>query len=83
MQNQAARILKRRRNQITPVSRELHWLKIHEIIICKFLLLKNKAVYNTASEYLSDSIRLSLKGKTSCTRTYFQPLRWKLFITKE
>ena len=33
IQNQAARILKRRRNHITPVSRELHWLTNHEIII--------------------------------------------------
>ena len=41
---------KRRRNHI--ISRELHWLKIHEIIIVKILLLKHKTVYNTASEYL-------------------------------
>ena len=30
---QEARILKRRRNHITPVSGELHWLTNHEIII--------------------------------------------------
>ena len=35
IQNQAARMLKRipRRNHITPVLRELHWLKIQNIII--------------------------------------------------
>ena len=35
IQNQAARMLKRipRRNHITPVLRELHWLRIHDIII--------------------------------------------------
>ena len=35
LQNQAARMLKRipRPNHITPVLRELHWLKIHDIII--------------------------------------------------
>ena len=35
IQNQAARMLKRipRRNHITPVLRELHWLQIHDIII--------------------------------------------------
>ena len=35
IQNQATRMLKRisRRNHITPVLRELHWLKIHDIII--------------------------------------------------
>ena len=35
IQNQAVRMLKRipRRNHITPVLRELHWLGIHDIII--------------------------------------------------
>ena len=35
IQNKAARMLKRipRRNHITPVLRELHWLRIHDIII--------------------------------------------------
>ena len=35
LQNQAARMLNRipRRNHITPVLRELHWLRIHDIII--------------------------------------------------
>ena len=35
IQNQAARMLERipRRNHITPVLRELHWLKIHDRII--------------------------------------------------
>ena len=38
IQNQAARMLKRipRRNHITPVLRELHWLRIHDRIIFKF-----------------------------------------------
>ena len=37
IQNQAARMLKRipRRNHITPVLRELHWLRIHDRIILK------------------------------------------------
>ena len=35
IQNQAARMLKRilRRNHITPVLRELHWLRIRDIIM--------------------------------------------------
>ena len=37
--------------------------------------MKHKAVYNNASEYLSDLIRLNVKGMTTCTRTYFEPLR--------
>ena len=38
IQNQAAHMLKRipRRNHITPVLRELHWLRIHDRIIFKF-----------------------------------------------
>ena len=41
IQNQAARMLKRipRRNHITPVLRELHWLRIYDRIIFKILLL--------------------------------------------
>ena len=56
IQNQAARMLKRipRRNHITPVLRELHWLRIHDRIIFKILLLTHKAVHNTAPEYLCD-----------------------------
>ena len=50
IQNQAARMLKRipRRNHITPVLRELHWLRIHDRIIFKILLLTHRAVNNTA-----------------------------------
>ena len=63
IQNQAARMLKRipRRNHITPVLRELHWLRIHDRIICKILLLTHKAVNNTAPEYLCDLIRLNVR----------------------
>ena len=61
IQNQAARMLKRiqRRNHITPVLRELHWLRIHDRIIFKILLLTHKAVNHTAPEYLCDLIRLN------------------------
>ena len=53
IQNQASRMLKRipRRNHITPILRELRWLKIHDIIIFKTLFLTHKAVTKTASEY--------------------------------
>ena len=54
IQNQAVRMLKRipRRNHITPVLRELHWLRIHNILFFSILLLTHKAVNNTAPEYL-------------------------------
>ena len=48
-----------RRNHITPVLRELHWLNIHDRTIFKILLLTHKAVHNTAPEYLCDLIRFS------------------------
>ena len=74
-QNQAARMLKRipRRNHITPILRELHWLKIHDIIIWKILLLTHKAVNNTAPEYLCDLIRFNVKSTTIRTRASFYP----------
>ena len=73
--NQAARMLKRipRRNHITPVLRELHWLRIHDRIIFKILLLTHNAVNNTAPEYLCDLIRLNVKSTTIRTRASFDP----------
>ena len=75
IQNQEARMLKRipRRNHITPVLRELHWLKIHNIIIFQILLLTHKSVNNTAPEYLCDLIRLNIKSTTIRTRASFDP----------
>ena len=52
------------RNHITPVLRESHWLKIHDRIILKFLLLTHKAVNNTAPEYLRDLIRFNVNCTT-------------------
>ena len=66
IQNQAARMLKRipRRNQ---------WLRIHDRIIFKILLLTHNAVNNTAPEYLCDLIRLNVKSTTIRTRASFDP----------
>ena len=71
IQNKAARMLKRipRRNHITPVLRELHWLRI----IFKILLLTHKAVNNTAPEHLCDLIRLNVKSTTIHTCVSFDP----------
>ena len=73
IQNQAARMLKRipRRNHITPVLRELHWLRIHDRIIFKILLLTHKVVNNTAPQYLRDLIRYNVKSTTIRTRASF------------
>ena len=75
IQNQAARMLKRipRRNHITPVFRELHWLKIHDIIIFLIWLLTNKAHKTHKAEYLCDLIRFNVKSTTIRTRASFDP----------
>ena len=75
IENQAASMLKRipRRNHITPALRELYWLRIHDIIIFKILILTHKAVNNTAPEYLCDLIRLNVKSMTSRTCVSFDP----------
>ena len=62
-----------RRNHITPVLRELHWIKIHDIIIFKILFLTHRSVNNTAPEYLCDLIRLNVKSTTIRTRASFDP----------
>ena len=62
-----------RRNHITPVLRELHWLRIHDRIIFKSLILTHKAVNNTAPEYLWNLIRLNVKSTTIRTRASFDP----------
>ena len=62
-----------RRNHITPVLRELHWLRIHDRIIFKILFLTHKAVNNTAPEYLCDLIRPNVKSTTIRTRASFDP----------
>ena len=61
-----------RRNHITPVPRELHWLHIHDIIILKKFLI-HKTVNNTAPEYLCDLIRFNVKSTTIRTRAAFDP----------
>ena len=54
VQNQAARILTRspRRDHITPVLKQLHWLKVRERIQYKVLILAHKSFYETAPQYL-------------------------------
>ena len=61
------------RNHITSVLRELHWLRIHDIIIFKILLLTHKTVNNTAPEYFCDLIRLNVQSTTIRTRASFDP----------
>ena len=59
IQNQAARMLKRipRRNHITPVLKDLHWLRINKRIEFKILILTHRAFYETGPRYLSELIK--------------------------
>ena len=62
-----------RRNHISPILRELHWLKIEDRIIFKILLLTHKAASDTAPEYLWDLISFNVKSTTIRTRASFDP----------
>ena len=59
LQNQCARILTKslHREHITPVFKSLHWLKIHDRITYKILMLTYKLYYNIAPTYLCELIR--------------------------
>ena len=58
IQNMAARVvtLTRKRDHITPVMYELHWLPIHVRIVFKLLLLTYKALNGQAPAYISELI---------------------------
>ena len=58
IQNQAVRMLTRspRRNHITHVLTEVHWLRINERIIFKILILNHMAFHGVAPVYLCELI---------------------------
>ena len=58
IQNQVARMQTRspRRNHITPVLRELHWLRISDNINFKILILTHNAFHGVAPGYLCELI---------------------------
>ena len=57
-------------NHITPFLRELHWLKIHDIIILYYLLLTHSTGQLII---LRELIRFNVKGTTIRTRASFDP----------
>ena len=80
IQNQAARMLKRitRRNHITPMLRESHWLKIHDRIIIFFkyfwhININQVIIRHHCPEYLRDLVRFNDKGMTVLTGASFDP----------
>ena len=58
VQNQAARVIsrKRKRDHMTPVLKELHWLPIRSRITFKILLLTYKALNGLAPVYLTNML---------------------------
>ena len=59
IQNTAARLITgaKKRDHITPVLHDLHWLPIHARLEFKILLLTYKCLNNQAPSYLSDLIK--------------------------
>ena len=66
LQNNAARLVCSisRREHITPVLKELHWLPIRERIQFKLCLFVYKCFKNTAPEYLSNLLSLYTPQRT-------------------
>jgi len=60
VQNAAARLIMRtgRRQHITPVLRELHWLPVRQRIDFKMALLVYKALHGHLPQYLADNCQL-------------------------
>ena len=85
VQNLAARLvcLTGRREHITPVLQELHWLPVRQRISFKVLVVAYQALYGTAPRYMADllswyqptrslrsSVALLLTAPQSCLRSF-------------
>ena len=74
VQNQTARIPTRlpRRDHITPMLKQLHWLKVRERIRYKVLIVAHKSFYETAPQYLSALVtkKNDVKNTRSSTDHY-------------
>ena len=67
VQNNAARLVSRtrRREHITPVLRQLHWLPVHKRIAHKILMLVYKSLRsNTAPAYIRDMLEVYEPART-------------------
>jgi len=60
VQNAAARLIMRtgKRQHITPVLRELHWLPVRQRIDFKMVVLVYKALHGQLPQYLADDCQL-------------------------
>jgi len=79
--NAAARLVcsKRRHEHITPVLRDLHWLRVPERVTFKICSLVHRSLDGTAPPYLSELIQLSTSNesrrrlRSADTRELFVP----------
>ena len=72
IQNRAAKIVKgaRRREHVTPLLVELHWLPISQRIAFKVMLLTFKSILDVNAPYLNALVEVMTRGRTtrsSCT----------------
>ena len=78
-QNAAARVIKRtpKREHMTPVLRDLHWLPINRRIEFKILLFVFKALHSKAPSYLCDLLNWYYPNRplTSANTTSLVPNR--------
>ena len=73
MQNAAARLITgaRRREHITPVLRQLHWLRVQHRVEFKPVCLVRQALCGQMPTYLADDIRLVSEGNQRSLRFSF------------
>ena len=66
IQNAAARLVTgtRKREHITPILKQLHWLPVSFRVVFKILVLAFNAVHGTAPSYLCDLVNVCKPGRT-------------------
>ena len=71
LQNAAARLITgvRRRDHITPVLRQLHWLPVRRRVEFKLACLVRQALCGQMPTYLADDIRLVSEGNRRSLRS--------------
>ena len=62
LQNAAARLRARRRDHITPVMRQVHWLPVRRRVEFKLACFVRQALCGQMPTYLADDIRLVSEG---------------------
>ena len=64
VQNSAARLTAKKRDHVTAILKELHWLPIIKRIEYKLLLITYKCVHDLAPSYLTELIKLYIPPRT-------------------